>query len=260
MKLPIMETLKSAQKLLSDNAPAILSASAAAGVVGSTVLTARASFKAAEVIRKHEAENGRLFSEKPGEEFLDRAKQVWVLYIPAATTAAASIACIMASNSISTRRQAAVMTAYSLTETAFKEYQEKVVEQVGINKETKIHDEAVKSRMEKLPESANREVIITGDGTQLCRETNGRYFNSTVETLRKAENDLNRQLIHDMYAPLNDFYRLIGLETTAMGDDIGWNIDRPLELRFTADITAEGKPYIVVDFRVAPIRGYSTLL
>lgn len=254
--LPITEILKNAQKLVSNNAPAILSASAAAGVVGSTVLTARASFKASEVIRKHEEENGRLFSEKPGEEFLDRAKQVWMLYIPAASTAAASIACIIASNSISTRRQAAVMTAYSLTETAFKEYQEKVVEQVGINKETKIHDEAVKAQVAKLPESAGREIIITGTGTQLCRETSGRYFESTIETLRKAENDLNRQLIHDMSAPLNDFYRLIGLETTTMGDEVGWNIDRPLELRFTADITAEGRPFIIVDYRTAPIRGY----
>ena len=47
--------------------------------------------------------------------------------IPAGVTVIAAAACIVGANSVNIKRNAALATAYSLSETALKEYQSKVV-------------------------------------------------------------------------------------------------------------------------------------
>jgi hypothetical protein len=60
-----------------------------------------------------------------------------------------------------------------------------------------------------------------------------------------------------MYVSLNDFYYEIGLRSTAMGDDLGWNIDKGLiELGFSTQLSEDGSPCLVVDYQVAPMYNY----
>jgi hypothetical protein len=84
----------------------------------------------------------------------------------------------------------------------------------------------------------------------------GRYFQSSMESLKKAQNDLNYKILNSYYASLTDFYNLIGLSRTTTSDDVGWNSDEMLELRFSTIMSDDQRPCIAIDFKVAPIRGY----
>ena len=49
-----------------------------------------------------------------------------------------------------------------------------------------------------------------------------RYFQSTISRVLQAEYYLNRNFTMGMIPSLNDFYDLLGLEHTKIGDNIGW--------------------------------------
>lgn len=252
MRVPITEIANGLRKTVIDNSPSILTAVAVTGVVSTALLTGKASFQAAEIIRKEEFE--QTFWEE--QSFQDRVRLVWKLYIPAAVTGGATIVCVIGANTVSSRRNAALISAYSLAETAFKEYKTKVVETIGVNKEQKIRDEVARERVEQDPVST-REVYITGNGDVLCYETmTGRYFQSSMETLRKAQNDINAQIINSMYASQNDFCRLIGLPSTGYGEEVGWNTSNMLDLQFSTVLSDTGKPCLAIGYSVTPVRDY----
>lgn len=252
--VPILQLTKRLSKTVVDHSPTLLTVAAVTGVVSTALFTARASFKAAEILRNEEEDRGRL--EDPKQELIARAKAVWTLYIPAAVTGTASVVFIIGANHISTRRNAALLSVYSLTETALKEYKDKVIEQIGPNKEQKVRDSIAQDQVDNHPASST-EIIITGAGKVLCYESmTGRYFESSINVLEKAQNDINAQIIQDMYASQNDFFRLIGIPVTSYGDEVGWNVDNMLELQFSGTISEDQRPCISVNYRVAPIREY----
>lgn len=257
--MDIARTLSNLKKLTFDNSPLILTGVAVAGVVTTTVLAVKATFQAAEVIQE---EHAVLLEEVGSSERMApmtsryKAELVWKLYIPAVATGVSTIACVVGANTISTRRNAALVSVYSLTETAFKEYRAKVAETIGDTKAQKIRDEVAKDRIDKNPVS-NSEVIITGGGEQLCYESmSGRYFKSDMETIRRAMNDINARVINDMSASQNEFNDLIGLASTTYGEEVGWNLDHMLDIIFTAHLADDGRPCISLDYSVQPVRGF----
>ena len=248
--------LKQFEKLVVDNSPSILTGIGVVGTVSTAVLTGKASFKAYEIIQT-EAESGCWFVQ-PDDTFTtkDKVKLVWKLYIPAVGTAVLTITAIIAANRVSTRRAAALAAAYSLSEKAFHEYKEAVVERIGASKETHIRDELAQDRINKKPVDSS-EVIVTGGGRVLCFETmSGRYFESDMETLRKAQNDLNYVIIQQSYGTLHEFYEMIGLPPTPYSSEVGWTNLHPFELAFSAVLATDGRPCIAIDYTVYPIRDY----
>lgn len=240
---------RQAGRLISDNSPAILTATAVAGVLSTAVLATKATINVTR----------RLDNEHAGEVHLLPLKtvveEVWKDYIPAAAVGAATIACIIGANTISTRRNAALISVYSITESAFKDYQEKVRSQIGERQEQKVRDTIAQDRVANDPDS--KEVVIFGTGEVLCYDLyTGRYFTSTMETLRKAQNDLNAKIISDMYASQNDFYTFANLPRVTYGDEVGWNIDHLLELDFSSVLSTDGKPCLAIGFRELPTAGY----
>ena len=52
---------------------------------------------------------------------------------------------------------------------------------------------------------------------------------------------------------LNEFYDELGLEGTELGRNMGWTTDYGLlNISFSAKLTQEGQPCIVLDFKVGP--------
>lgn len=242
--------VNAAKKLAVDNSPTILTAFGVSGTVATAVLAAKGAFKAAEIIRNEE----RPYPDRK-TELTEQFKLTWKCYIPAVATGATTAACILGANTVSSRRNAALVSAYSLTEKAFSDYREKVVEQIGLNKEEKVREEVVKEQVAALP-AESKEIHLVGNTDVLCYETmTGRTFSSNMEAIRKAENDINRQVNLDMYASLNEFWEKIGLSPTQMGEEFGWNIDAPLEVVFTS-VLEDGKALIAIGYRIAPIRGF----
>jgi hypothetical protein len=245
---------RTAQKAAIDNAPAILTGIAVVGTISSIAFTGKATFKAADVIAKKQAE---LDAEEESHPLTGREKVelTWRYYVPAAGTAVLTIACIIGANRISTTRAAALASAYTAVQKGFKEYQNKVVEQIGKNKEQKVRDSIAQDRIDKKPPSA--EVTIVGTGSVLCMDAySGRYFNGDMEALRSAENDINYQIIHQDYASLSDLYSLIGLESTSESDNLGWNTDTKFEIEYSTALAPDGRPCISIDFRTIPIHGF----
>jgi hypothetical protein len=249
--------LAKTSKLLTDNSPAILSGLAVAGTVATAYLTGRASFKAAEIIAQDEAKGGTAGDLR--QRVKERTVLVWKLYIPAAGSAVATIAFIIAANRVGARRAAALAAAYAISERGFQEYRDKIVEKIGERKERGFRDDIAQDRVTRNPPPDDMVLLEDGLSVLCCDLFSGRYFMSDMETLRRAENTVNYRVNNDYYASLTDFYDQIGLPKTSMSDDFGWNSDKLLELVFSTTLTPSGKPCLTFDFKVMPIRGYSRL-
>lgn len=226
----------------------ILTGIGIAGMVTTTVLAVKATPKALILIeeRKSEEEIDQLTP-------IETVKTVWTCYIPPVVVGTMSIFCMIGAASANVRRNAALATAYTLSESAMKEYRSKVIETVGEKTEKEVRDAISKDKIEKNPVTTS-EIIITDKGDTLCYDVmSGRYFKSDIEKLRKIVNDMNRQMLKDSYIPLNDFYDYVNLEHIKLGYDLGWNVsDGLIDLDFSSHLAADGTPCIVLDFASAP--------
>lgn len=248
MKMDISKAAKTATKAVSDNSPAILTGFAVAGTFTTALFTAKASSRA--TLRLLELDYDGDFTPK------EQVQATWRFYIPAVSMGVATTACILGAHSIHTRRNAAIMTAYSLTDKAFQEYKEKIVETIGEKKEGEARDAISKDRLDSTPLNKG-DVVVLNSGRSLCYdEVTGRYFKSDMETIRRAVNNINQQCNNEAYASQNDFYREIGLDPIAIGEELGWRSDHHLDIRFTSHISGDGEPCLALDYRVGPIRGY----
>lgn len=231
-------------RLISDNSPVILTTLAVAGVVTTAYLTHKAAVQSTLIVEEMDPHATK-------REIFD---ETWKLYIPPVSAAAVTCTSIIMANRIGARRAAAVAAAYTLSERAFDEYRSKVVEQIGEKKEQKVRDEVAREIMERTP--LDKAVIIsTGSGDVLCLDAySGRYFNSNMEALRKAQNDINARVLSNAeYATLSDYYHEIGLSDTTGSKEFGWNRHALLELEFSAMMTEdESKPCMVVTFSKVP--------
>jgi len=272
----ITQIAKNLGGVVSKNSPTILIGVSVAGLVTTTILGIKATPKALSVIDDHvwklyenEIENPdetsfaewlgvdtNEYSWKDKSNILSRRERIrltWKLYLPTAAVGIVTIACIIGANHISLRRNAALASIYGITEAAFKEYQTKVVETIGKNKELKVRDEISGDHIKKNPPGMN-EVIFTGKGEVMCYDSlSGRYFKSDIEKIRRAVNELNRRLMTEMFITINELYDAIGLSNTALGHLMGWDIDTGMvEIDFSAQLTEEGDPCLALNYKIEP--------
>lgn len=256
--MALAQVLSKAGKFLSDNSPVIFTAIGVAGSLTTAYLTGKASFAAGQII---ERENLKHDIEGTRDEFTGKEKfeLVWKLYIPAVGSGFLTVASMICATQIGTRRAAALASAYKLSEQAWEEYKVKIVETIGVKKEQKARDQLAQEQIEKNPVGA-REVIITGTGEVLCYDSfTGRYFKSDMSSLKKAQNDLNHQILTTNFASLSDFYDLIGLGRVDESDELGWNADELLELEISTTLSENDEPCLSVKFNKRPIRSYFRL-
>jgi hypothetical protein len=245
-----------------DHQPAILSTMAVVGTVATAYLTGKASFQAAKRLQAYEAiiqETMDMVGEPdihPDMSTKACAKHVWRLYKPAMWAGAGTIACIIMSNRIGTRRAAALAAVYQLSERGYAQYRAKVAEQFGKGKELRMRDDIARDKMKADPPEG-KEVLKTHGGSVLCYDAfTGRYFNSDMETLRRSQNDVNHMVNTNNYASLSDYYSKIGLPATSFSDEVGWNIDKLMEIEFSTILTEDGRPCVSIAFPVTPVRGF----
>lgn len=250
----ISDLAKRTIKTITDNSPAILTGLGAAGVVSTAYLASRAAFRAGSLITA-EIYLDALDRNSEGEipSFKELTLKYWKMFIPAAAVGTVTVVCIIGANSISSRRNAALISVYTLTESAFKEYKEKVVEQIGTNQEKKVRDSVAQDTVDAHPLTEANMILMT-NGDVLCFDKHtGRYFSSNMEKLRKVENDVNYELLNgDGNISLNEFYHKIGLASVATGEDLGWNSNDKFELVYSATISEDKKPCMVIQFKKDP--------
>ena len=248
-KLNLTAAAKSIKGVLERHAPEILTGIGVAGMVTSTVLAVKATPKAYRLVndRKDELEVEKL----PVTELV---KTTWKCYIPAVVTCGASIACLVGASSVNFKRNAALATAYKLSEAALSEYKDAVIETIGEKKEQSVRDKVAEERLKKNPVSKS-EIIVTGNGTTLCYDPVGNsYFKSNIQQIESAKNKLNARMLSENYVSLNDFYDELGIGPTKLGDDLGWDIykDGLIDIAFSSRLAEDGTPCLVMDYSVAP--------
>lgn len=235
------------RKTVGENSPIILAAISVVGTLTTALLTGKATLRAVDLLDA-EDENWRQMSGR------DRAKLVWKEYIPPVTCGLITIGCIVGANRIGTRRAAALASAYTLSEKAFGEYREKVVTKLGEPKERAVRDEVAQDRITKNPPP---EDLVEPDGDVLCYEVlTDRYFFSTMEKLRRAENDINYKINQEQYASHGDWCNAAGLPQAGISDLLGWNGDALLAVQFSSVIAPSGRPAISIDFENHPVQKY----
>lgn len=258
MKLPklnLSKVAKNMQHTLGKYSPQILTGIGVAGMITTVVLAVKATPKALELIedRKEELDAGKL-------TVVDTIKAAWKPYVPAAVTGVLSTVCIIGGNAVGTRRTAALAAAYKVSETALHEYKDAIVETVGEEKAKEVKEKVAQNKLDKNP-VVEKQIIVTNKGTFLCYDSlSGRYFQSDIETIRKAQNDINDYLFSEDYASLNMFYDFLGLEHTRLGAELGWKIDSgTLQIEFDSILASDksqgiapGTPCLVLDYNVAP--------
>lgn len=238
--------------LTSKHSPEILTGFGIAGIVTTAVLAVKATPKALDLIAEAEdKKDDRLTS-------VEVVKVAWKPYIPAAISGTVSIACMIGATSVNVRRNAALAAAYKLSETAFAEYKDKVIETIGEKKEQVVREKVAEKKVKDNP-PVQGSIIVTNKGDTLCLESaSGRYFYFDIEKIRRIENEVNRRMLQDItgYVSLNEFYDELGISHTSIGYEMGWNTSNLLEINLIPQLTDDERPCVVLDYVNPPKYGY----
>ena len=220
------------------NGPVILTGSAVAGTVLTAVFAGKATIKARDVITAHEMDEElrcEVIEQEEGGIVADhkvyfrqrtlweKAKLTWTCFIPPVLMGAATISCICGANTVHTRRNIALATAYNISEEAAREFKDKVRETIGEKKLDKINHDIAQDHVNKA-QFDEKTVTLTGDGDQLFYDWwSQRYFKSSRTMIEKKILMLNKQMISRRRdITMNDFYKAIGLTAMPIGDDFGF--------------------------------------
>lgn len=232
-----LSILKTAQTFILRNSHHILTGLALMGIGASVALSVRAD---------------RQMHEWNIDEFkrLTKEQQIKIyakIYAPPAIAILATGACIIGAHSISIRRESSLLLAYEGTRQMYDRYRSTVQERLG-PEEKQIAEKAA-SKAQPVP----RETVVYGEGDCLFYDAySGRYFKSTVNKIDRVVNELNYTLLREMCVSLNEFYAGIGLEGISLGDQLGWNEQRQIEVHYGSRVTDEGRACIVLDFVIEP--------
>lgn len=269
-KLNATQMFSTAKAFAVKHSPEILTGIGIAGMFTTTVLAVKATPKALELIEeaeraKHVKLNGDYHN--IGREPLTKLetfKVAWKPYIPAAITGVLSTTCLIGASATNYKRNAALATAYQVVSTTLADYKEQVVESIGEKKEKTIREKVAQKQVDRITETP-QQVIITGSGDVLFIDpVSQRTFTSDIEKVRKIFNDLNYRMVVGMeeYISLSELYDELGLDRTSISDELGWNLgkDGQIEYELHAATTHEGKPALMLEFLVAPRRGFTDLL
>lgn len=252
MKLELIKTAVTSRAGLAvlavqQKSPTLLLGAGVVGVIGTVVLASRATLQLDEVIDKFETRKKMmhdLLETVPEDYTPAKAKSdsllihtklvtdVVKLYGPAVVLGSLSIAALVGSHVILSRRNAGLIAAYTAIDKAFKEYRSRVVADQGEEKD-----------LEYMYESNTREVYSEGKkGEPKVEEIKtfgtGRSPYSVVfdadnlnwgpvpETnvffLRQQQQYCNDRLRARGHLFLNDVYRELGFPDTEAGAVTGW--------------------------------------
>lgn len=246
-----------AMLMLTRNAPSILTTFAAGGVVGTAILTHKATLKATEYVNS-------CTDEATNPETLAAIKRrSYKYYIPPALTGAATIGCVVGANYLNFKKITALAAACSVAETALSDQQAKIQEIFGSKGLEEVENAVAQQRGDYILDS-NREIVETGKGTFLCCEgyLTGCKFHASEEWVRRCINEFNELVNQSHYASFNDLLSILGLPEVDFGNELGWNvhINGILVPIFTYDgDPMTGEPYMIFTPRNKPILNYAEI-
>ena len=215
-------------KFLRKASPTILTGLGVIGVVGTAVLSVRATPKALALIKvkKDELKTDKLTPQ-------ELVEATWKCYIPSALVGVSTIACVIGIGDLDRRNQAALTSAYAILNESYKQYRQAAKKVYGEDADNKIHAEMAKDaqvasydwgyqvyNMDMDPES---EQVLFYD------LTSKKYFTTTMAAVLNAQYHVNRNLAIRGDCSLNEYLSFLGVEGIDKGDEMGWEISYMVE-------------------------------
>lgn len=234
------------------NAPQILFAGGIVGSITSTVLACKATLKLEEIVDEAqenldkrrafvgqvETRSGETYSEKHLQAdtlriYIVTAAKISKEYAPALVVGGLAIAALTKSHNIQAERIAGLSAAYSALDKAYRRYRERVVEELGEEKdrefrygkevqEVKHTDEDGKTKKKKVTH-------FSEDGpsmyARIFNERNRNFVNNNpnnIAFIRGIQAQCNYQLQTRGHVFLNDVYDALGMERSQAGAVVGW--------------------------------------
>lgn len=255
-KEELKQAAKKVGEKLKDNSPNILTGVGIAGMATSVILAVKVTPNAYYKICKEEERQEKDLKKR------EKIKLVWKSYLPCTASFILSSVCLVESASQNSKRQAALAAAYTLTQNAFDDYRNGVIEKFGEDKSREIESKAAIKRAEDNPPD---NILVTPYGDYLCREDySGLYFRCTLEKVRNALERVNNKIKQEGCASLNDLYDYIGLPATGISRTVGWNIndlgdgpDEDLKICDDYNKSVNGEPCCIIHYTVDPHAKYN---
>ena len=203
--------LSKPQRFFKRNGSTILTCVGAVGVVATAVTAVKATPKALMLLDKAKEEKGEELTK------LEAVKIAGPAYIPSVVIGASTLACLFGANLLNQRGQASLMSAYALADRGYKDFRKKVDELYGEEAGSEVRASIVKDKYKEEPRHELEE------NERLYYDFHsGRYFEATPAAVKTAEYELNRKLMMDDCAYLNEWYYLLDMEPLEHGLDFGW--------------------------------------
>lgn len=242
------------------HSPEILAVAGVVGTVTSVVLACKATLKVNDVLdetreniekihdgvekKKHTAD-GELYTQELANRdlalvYVQTGVKFVKLYGPAVALGVTSIGCLLASNNILRKRNAALAAAFTAVDTSFKEYRGRLIERFGENgkaldRELRYNIKA-KEIEERIVDENGNETTVTKTvevvdpnayslySVVFCEGSRGWTRNAELNKvfLVQTQNHLNDKLKANGYLTLNEVYDSLGFQRTAYGQIAGW--------------------------------------
>ena len=240
------------------HSPEILMGVGVVGVVTSTVMACKATMKLNDILEESketrdkikEVENNPKYEDKYSQEdakkdltinYVQTGMKVAKLYAPAVLLGGASLGCLLASNDILRKRNAALSAAYMTVDKSFKEYRNRVTERFGeeVEKEIRYGIKAEQIETTVVDEDGNETTVtetiktmdpnLYSDYARFFDEASPYWQNDPEYNLMflKAQQQYANDLLRAKGRLfLNDVYDMLGIEKTKAGQVVGWVYDR----------------------------------
>lgn len=296
MKEKMIRMYNNTKNGVQKHSPEILAGVGVVGVVASTVMACKATMKLNDILEEsketrdkiREVESNPRYEEQYSHEdakkdlvinYTQTAMKVAKLYAPAVILGSASLGCLLASNDILRKRNAALSAAYMTVDKSFKEYRQRVVDRFGeeVEKEIRynIKAEEITSTVvaEDGSETTITETVKTMDPN--LYSDYAKFFDEASPYWQKDPEynfmflKSQQQYANDLLKArgrlfLNEVYEMLGIDKTKAGQIVGWvyNPENPIGDNFVDfgifDMSKERvrafvngyEPNILLDFNV----------
>lgn len=245
------------------NSAEIALGGALAGVPITALLFGRARLKADDILAEIEderCEQNILVPMTTGE----KVGATWKCYILPTIACGTTIFLMVWSHKIQGKKLVALASAYSLTDTAFRNYRNKVEEVVSNKKIEEINHGLNQDKVSEMT-SIDNDILATNRGDVLCVDVwTGLKFYSNASNIKDAINAVNAEMVGDIYVRLGYLYEQLGIPPQLMpkcGNELGWNVlaDKQVRVEIDSCLDKENIPTLTMEYFPKPSPMFDTL-
>lgn len=254
MKEKMMNIFNNSRNMVQKHSPEILTGVGVVGVVASGVMACKATLKLNDILDECKETRDKIKEVEENPEFEDRyspedakkdltvnymqtSMKIAKLYAPAVLLGSASLGCLLASNDILRKRNAALSAAYMTVDKGFKEYRQRVAERFGeeVEKEIRYNIKAQEIETTVVNEDGSEAVVketvnvmdpnLYSDYARFFDEFNPNWQNDPEYNLMFLKSQ--QQYANDLLRArgrlfLNEVYEMLGIEKSKAGQIVGW--------------------------------------